>query len=98
MAPAAPWPPSSSSGPRAPDRPPRRRRPAAGQAVADPARYVDTLIGSSNSGETFAGAVTPFGMVQWSPENTRGDQTRTPEPGGYSYDATRIRGFRWTSS
>ncbi|HCT78076.1 MAG TPA: alpha-mannosidase, partial [Micromonosporaceae bacterium] len=65
-------------------------------AVPDPANYVNPLIGSSNSGETFPGATTPFGMVQWSPENTAGNQTRTPEPGGYSYSATRIRGFSLT--
>jgi len=62
-------------------------------AVADPASFVSTLIGSSNSGETFPGATTPFGMVQFSPENTEGNQTRTVEPGGYGYSATRIRGF-----
>src|SRR5206468_8742828 len=57
---------------------------------------VNTLIGTSNSGETFPGADTPFGMVQWSPEGTRGNQTRTPEPGGYGFDATRVRGFSLT--
>jgi predicted alpha-1,2-mannosidase len=70
--------------------------PAATAAVADPAGAVNTLIGSSNSGETFPGADTPFGMVQWSPENTAGDQTRTPQPGGYGYDVNRIRGFSLT--
>ncbi|RAJ42708.1 putative alpha-1,2-mannosidase [Kitasatospora sp. SolWspMP-SS2h] len=70
--------------------------PTAAAAVSDPAATVNTLIGSSNSGETFPGADTPFGMVQWSPENTRGNQTRTPQPGGYDYDATRIRGFSLT--
>src|SRR5262245_50638409 len=65
-------------------------------AVANPAGLVNTLVGSSNSGETFPGAVAPLGMVQWSPENTTGNQTRTPEPGGYSYSATRIRGFSLT--
>jgi predicted alpha-1,2-mannosidase len=65
-------------------------------AIADPAAAVDTLIGTSNSGETFPGADTPYGMVQWSPENTAGNQTRTVEPGGYGYDATRIRGFSLT--
>jgi putative alpha-1,2-mannosidase len=69
---------------------------AAGAAVADPAAAVNTLIGSSNSGETFPGAVTPYGMVAWSPENTRGDQTRTARPGGYSHADTRIRGFSLT--
>ncbi|HEU4422335.1 MAG TPA: GH92 family glycosyl hydrolase [Pilimelia sp.] len=65
-------------------------------AVTDPANFVDTLIGSSNNGETFPGADTPFGMLQWSPENTRGNQTRTAAPGGYAYNATRIRGFSLT--
>lgn len=69
---------------------------AATAAVSDPAATVNTLVGSSNSGETFPGADTPFGMVQWSPENTRGDQTRTPQPGGYDYDVTRVRGFSLT--
>ena len=69
---------------------------AAAAAVGDPAATVNTLVGSSNSGETFPGADTPFGMVQWSPENTGGDQTRTPQPGGYDYNATRVRGFSLT--
>src|SRR6266511_3628488 len=69
---------------------------SASAAVSDPASLVNTLIGTSNQGETFPGAVTPFGMVQWSPENTRGNQTRTVEPGGYGFDATRIRGFSLT--
>jgi predicted alpha-1,2-mannosidase len=69
---------------------------ASAAPVADPAATVNTLIGSSNNGETLPGAVVPYGMVQWSPENTNGDQTRTVEPGGYSYDVTRTRGFALT--
>jgi predicted alpha-1,2-mannosidase len=65
-------------------------------AATNPAGFVNTLIGTANDGETFPGADTPFGMTQWSPENTRGNQTRTAEPGGYGYDATRIRGFALT--
>ncbi|WP_051367693.1 GH92 family glycosyl hydrolase [Hamadaea tsunoensis] len=65
-------------------------------AVANPAGLVNTLVGTSNHGETLPGAVVPFGMVQFSPENTGGNQTRTPEPGGYSYNVTRIRGFSLT--
>ncbi|MFJ1989947.1 GH92 family glycosyl hydrolase [Streptomyces asiaticus] len=64
--------------------------------VKDPAAYVDPLIGSSAGGNTFPGAVAPFGMLSWSPENTRGDATRTAAPGGYHYDATRVRGFSLT--
>ncbi|MGW3447863.1 GH92 family glycosyl hydrolase [Streptomyces sp. NPDC001076] len=66
------------------------------ELVKDPTAYVDPLIGSRNGGNTFPGAVVPFGMLSWSPENTRGDATRTAAPGGYQYDATRIRGFSLT--
>ena len=48
-------------------------------AVSDPAVYVDPFIGSANGGNTFPGAVTPFGMVAWSPETTRGDPTVRPD-------------------
>ncbi|WP_031169182.1 GH92 family glycosyl hydrolase [Streptomyces durhamensis] len=64
--------------------------------VKDPTSYVDPLIGTSNGGDVFPGAVVPFGMLSWSPENTRGDATRTAAPGGYQYDATRVRGFSLT--
>ncbi len=69
--------------------------PAAAQSTAtnDPASYVNPLIGTSNGGNTFPGAVLPFGMFSWSPENTRDDMTRAAAPGGYQFDATRIRGF-----
>lgn len=72
----------------APDRAP--------ELVGDPAAWVDPLIGTANGGNTVPGAVVPFGMVQWSPETTRGDATRRPAPGGYQYDATRVRGFSLT--
>jgi len=64
--------------------------------AADPAALVDPRIGSSNGGNTFPGAVLPFGMVAFSPETTRGDATRVPAPGGYSWDAQRVRGFSLT--
>ena len=62
----------------------------------DLASHVNPLIGTANGGNTFPGAVLPFGMFSWSPENTRGDMTRTAAPGGYHYEATRIRGFSLT--
>ena len=61
-----------------------------------PVAEVNPLIGSRNGGNTFPGATLPFGMLQWSPENTRGKHDRTAAPGGYQYDATRIRGFSLT--
>ncbi|MFC3653654.1 GH92 family glycosyl hydrolase [Dyella humi] len=69
---------------------------ALGQATAKPADKVNPLIGSSNGGNTYPGAVMPFGMLQWSPENTRGKHARTASPSGYQYDARRIRGFSLT--
>ena len=38
---------------------------------------VDPLIGSSNGGNTYPGAVRPFGMLSFSPTSTAGDQTNT---------------------
>ncbi|MFJ2017516.1 GH92 family glycosyl hydrolase [Streptomyces nodosus] len=64
--------------------------------VKDPAAYVDPLIGTKNGGNVFPGAVVPSGILSFSPENTTGDATRTAAPGGYQYDATRIRGFSLT--
>ncbi|MGH8114167.1 MAG: GH92 family glycosyl hydrolase [Rhodanobacteraceae bacterium] len=69
----------------------------AGAACAQsPATWVNPLIGSRNGGNTYPGATLPFGMLQWSPENTRSKHDHTAAPGGYEYDATRIRGFSLT--
>lgn len=70
--------------------------PSDPDSVTDPVSYVDPFIGTANGGNTFPGAVVPFGMVQFSPETTRGDATRRPAPGGYQYDATTVRGFSLT--
>ncbi|WP_103890570.1 GH92 family glycosyl hydrolase [Actinacidiphila yanglinensis] len=69
---------------------------AASGAPADPAATVNPLIGTSNAGNTYPGAVVPFGMLAWSPQNSTGNQFSTPAPGGYRYDATKIRGFSLT--
>ncbi len=71
-------------------------RPPAPPAVSDPVAYVDPFIGTDDGGNTFPGAVTPFGMLSWSPETTVGDPTRRPAPGGYAFEAPRIRGFSLT--
>src|SRR5690242_4793432 len=57
-------------------------------AEADPARYVNTFVGTDNDGNTFPGATVPFGMVQWSPDTTA--------TGWYKYPDARIRGFSLT--
>ena len=70
--------------------------------VADPAAYVDTRIGTANGGNVFPGAVLPFGMLAWSPEQTtvatQGGQEviRATAAGGYQYNATRVRGYSLT--
>ncbi|MFC6090765.1 GH92 family glycosyl hydrolase [Saccharothrix lopnurensis] len=64
--------------------------------VRDAVGYVDPLIGSTGGGNTYPGAVRPFGMISWSPTTTRGDQTDTGAANGYAYDATRVRGFGLT--
>ncbi|TCO48369.1 putative alpha-1,2-mannosidase [Kribbella antiqua] len=66
------------------------------EASLDPASYVDPLIGSQRDGNTWPGAVRPFGMISWSPTTTRGDQTSTGAANGYQYDVTRVRGFSLT--
>ena len=48
--------------------------------VTDPAQYVDTRIGTANGGNTFPGAVLPFGMLAGVPNKSgpirRADRTR----------------------
>lgn len=62
----------------------------------DVVRYVNPLIGTANGGNTYPGAVRPFGMLSWSPTSTTGDQTGTGASNGYQYDTTRLRGFALT--
>ncbi|GIM88414.1 GH92 family glycosyl hydrolase [Paractinoplanes toevensis] len=62
----------------------------------DPAALVNPFIGTTNLGNTYPGAVRPFGMLAWSPQTSRGNQVATPAPGGYQYTATRIRGLSLT--
>lgn len=65
-------------------------------APTSPASSVNPLIGSSHGGHTFSGPMLPFGMLQWSPETTRGKHNRSAAPDGFLYDATRIRSFSAT--
>jgi predicted alpha-1,2-mannosidase len=62
--------------------------------VANPARYVDTLIGTGSSASggqinNFPGAALPFGMVQYSPDTA-------DAYAGYHHDSDRVRGFSLT--
>ena len=50
--------------------------------------YVDPLIGTDAGGNTYPGAVAPFGMAQFSPDTGNGI--------GYGYGDRRIQGFSLT--
>ncbi len=68
--------------------------------IEDPARYVDPFIGTQAGGidfghgggaaNTFPGATTPFGMVQFSPD------TEVHQHGGFRYEDGRLKGFSLT--
>ncbi|NAZ82728.1 glycoside hydrolase family 92 protein [Kineococcus sp. R8] len=70
--------------------------PAPATASPRPVDLVDPLIGSAGGGNTYPGAVRPFGMLAWSPTTTAGDQTGTGGSNGYSFDTPRVRGFSLT--
>ena len=59
----------------------------------DPARYVNPFIGTDFHGHTFPGAVTPFGMVQLSPDTRL---TGWDGCSGYHYSDSSIYGFSHT--
>ena len=66
--------------------------------VTDPAALVNPFIGTGNGGpvvgqiDTFPGASTPFGMLQWSPD-TSPDRT---DGGGYYYPDSQSLGLSLT--
>ena len=66
---------------------------AAPALAAGPADQVDPLIGTANGGNVFPGADTPFGMVQFSPDETNGNQTANVNSSGYADGVNKIRGF-----
>ncbi|GAA5079308.1 GH92 family glycosyl hydrolase [Nocardia iowensis] len=73
---------------------------AQAETVADSSRHVNPFIGTQDGGPdfghgggagmTFPGAVTPFGMMQWSPDTVR------TAGGGYKYEDNRLYGFSMT--
>jgi len=65
--------------------------------VGDPTAYVNPLIGSTASGDTYPGATVPFGMIQWSPVTATGNlYSIAGASGSYSYTTTKLRGFSLT--
>ncbi|MBE7217011.1 MAG: GH92 family glycosyl hydrolase [Caulobacteraceae bacterium] len=73
--------------------------PRSAAAAPGPSVLVDPLVGTANGGNTFPGAVVPFGMVQFSPEESPDPAKKTPiaAPGGYEHHLNRIRGFSLTN-
>ncbi len=73
--------------------------PALAAAASGPAALVNPLIGTTNGGNVFPGAVVPFGMLQFSPEASPlpGKKSPIAAPGGYEYRADAIRGFSLTN-
>jgi len=61
----------------------------------DPASLVNPFIGTTNGGNEFPGAVLPFGMVSFSPEELPlpGSGLVTAAPGGYEWRSNGVRGF-----
>ena len=62
---------------------------------ADPASYVNPMVGTDFTGHTFPGAVWPFGMVQLSPD-TRPRSGDWDGCSGYHYSDSLIYGFSHT--
>ncbi|MEO1021796.1 MAG: GH92 family glycosyl hydrolase [Bacteroidota bacterium] len=56
----------------------------------DPVSYVDPFIGTAGGGNTYPGAVRPWGMVSVSPHNNLDSKS------GYFYDEPHIYGFGHT--
>ena len=73
--------------------------PALAGATSTPAELVNPLIGTTNGGNVFPGAVVPYGMFQFTPEASPlpGKKSPIAAPGGYEYRADAIRGFALTN-
>ncbi|MGH9017124.1 MAG: lectin, partial [Acidimicrobiales bacterium] len=67
--------------------------PASARAayVSNPAALVNPFIGTTDGGNTFPGADTPFGMIHWSP-----DTVSRPDGGGYSAVDKDVIGYSLT--
>ncbi len=59
------------------------------QVAKTPAGLVNPFIGTAKGGNVFPGADYPFGMLQWSPDDSS-------IPGGYAYSGNKITGFSLT--
>ena len=60
--------------------------------VSDMATLVDTRTWTTGGGNTFPGAESPFGMVQWSPDT----MPHRSDGGGYSFGDRELTGYSLT--
>ena len=68
------------------------------QTPVAPITWVNPLIGTTNGGDVFPGAVVPFGMVQFSPEMSPvRPKSNIASAGGYEFRGKNIRGFSLTN-
>ena len=56
-------------------------------------KYVNPFVGTEGDGNTYPGAVTPFGLVQFSPDT---DKKFWGAPSGYEYTDSTLYGFSMT--
>jgi predicted alpha-1,2-mannosidase len=78
-------------------------RAVAADGTRDPASWVNPFVGTlasaadfgtgGGAGNTFPGATTPFGMVQWSPDTVQSDVSYV---GGYGWGDDHLAGFGLT--
>src|SRR4051812_28030928 len=62
------------------------------QPIKDVAALVDTRTWTSGGGNTFPGAIVPFGMTQWSPDTSPNRNAG----GGYNFGDTKTLGYSLT--
>jgi predicted alpha-1,2-mannosidase len=75
------------------ERPMGARNPAIVSApVSNPAQLVDARTWTSGGGNTFPGAMVPFGMTQWSPDTS----PNRSAGGGYNFGDTKTLGYSLT--
>lgn len=77
--------------------PPSGTAAAQASTISDPTAFVNPMIGTTGGGNVFPGASLPFGMMQWSPVDTAGNQDASVgDSAEYTYPTTKVRGFSLT--
>ncbi|MCL2787871.1 MAG: GH92 family glycosyl hydrolase, partial [Micrococcales bacterium] len=72
---------------------------AAPDYITDPASYVDTLLGTSNGGNVFPGAILPYGMLAFSPVHVSiTSATAANYPDQLGYFGGSAGGYQWANT